>query len=98
METMNLNYIKSMLIKYDELGEEGNLKGRKQYREYLKKYLKENTEKSCDVYIDEIKIDRNFLGYTAYTIENRYIKVRFICHNNSCEINYNGKFVVTIKL
>ena len=95
MDTINLQLIKQMLIKLDK----AEYEERKELREITKKYIIENVEKSCDVYVKEIKIHRNGgYGFTIYTINDEYIKFEYIAHNKSCKITYNGKFEVSIKL
>ena len=95
MDTINLQLIKQMLIKLDK----AEYEERKELREITKKYIIENVEKSCDVYVKEIKIHRNGgYGFTIHTINDEYIKFEYIAHNESCKITYNGKFEVSIKL
>ena len=95
MDTINLQLIKQMLIKLDK----AEYEERKELREITKKYIIENVEKSCDVYVKEIKIHRNGgYGFTIYTINDERIKFEYIAHNESCKITYNGKFEVSIKL
>ena len=95
MDTINLQLIKQMLIKLDK----AEYEERKELREITKKYIIENVEKSCDVYVKEIKIHRNGgYGFTIHTINDEYIKFEYIAHNKSCRIAYNGKFEVSIKL
>ena len=95
MDTINLQLIKQMLIKLDK----AEYEERKELREITKKYIIENVEKSCDVYVKEIKIHRNGgYGFTIHTINDEYIKFTYIAHNESCKIMYNGKFEVSIKL
>ena len=103
LNKINLKSIKEMLVKYDELLEKGDLNARKEYRELLKKYLKENFEKACDIYITEVKINRNgCYGFTLYsfdkhTDEEQYIKIAYIAHNKSCKIMFNGKFSIELE-
>ena len=95
MDTINLQLIKQMLIKLDK----AEYEERKELREITKKYIIENVEKSCDVYVKERKIHRNGgYGFTIHTINDEYIKFEYIAHNESCKITYNGKFEVSIKL
>ena len=95
MDTINLQLIKQMLIKLDK----AEYEERKELREITKKYIIENVEKSCDVYVKEIEIHRHSgYGFTIYTINDEYIKFEYIAHNKSCKITYNGKFEVSIKL
>ena len=95
MDTINLQLIKQMLIKLDK----AEYEERKELREITKKYIIENVEKSCDVYVKEIKIHRNGgYGFTIYTINDERIKFEYIAHNESCKITYNGKFEISIKL
>lgn len=95
MDTINLQLIKQMLIKLDKVEYEE----RKELREITKKYIIENVEKSCDVYVKEIKIHRRSgYGFTIHTINDEYIKFEYIAHNESCKITYNGKFEISIKL
>ena len=95
MDTINLQLIKQMLIKLDK----AEYEERKELREITKKYIIENVEKSCNVYVKEIKIHRNGgYGFTIHTINDEYIKFEYIAHNKSCKITYNGKFEVSIKL
>ena len=95
MDTINLQLIKQMLIKLDK----AEYEERKELREITKKYIIENVEKSCDVYVKEIKIHRNGgYGFTIHTINDEYIKFEYIAHNESCKIAYNGKFEISIKL
>jgi hypothetical protein len=102
LNTINLKSIKEMLVKYDELLEKGNLDTRKEYRELLKNYLKENFEKACDTYITDVKINRDSYGFTLYTFDKhtdkeQYIKVTFIAHSKSCKIIFDGKFSIDLK-
>lgn len=95
MNTINLDLIKKMLIKLDK----AEYEERKNLRETTKKYITENIEKSCDVYVKEIKIHRNSgYGFTIRTVNDEYIKFTYIAHNESCRIIYNGKFELNIKL
>lgn len=95
MDTINLQLIKQMLIKLDK----AEYEERKELREITKKHIIENVEKSCDVYVKEIKIHRNGgYGFTIHTINDEYIKFEYIAHNESCKIAYNGKFEISIKL
>ena len=95
MDTINLQLIKQMLIKLDK----AEYEERKELREITKKYIIENVEKSCDVYVKGIKIHRHSgYGFTIYTINDEYIKFEYIAHNKSCKITYNGKFEISIKL
>ena len=95
MDTINLQLIKQMLINLDK----AEYEEKKELREITKKYIIENVEKSCDVYVKEIKIHRNGgYGFTIHTINDEYIKFTYIAHNESCKITYNGKFEVSIKL
>ena len=95
MDTINLQLIKQMLIKLDK----AEYEERKELREITKKHIIENVEKSCNVYVKEIKIHRNGgYGFTIHTINDEYIKFEYIAHNKSCKITYNGKFEVSIKL
>ena len=95
MDTINLQLIKQMLINLDK----AEYEEKKELREITKKYIIENVEKSCDVYVKEIKIHRNGgYGFTIHTINDEYIKFTYIAHNESCKIMYNGKFEVSIKL
>ena len=96
MDTINLELIKQMLIKLDKAE---TIEERRELREITKKYIIENVEKSCDVYVKEIKIHRNGgYGFTIYTINDEYIKFENIAHNKSSKITYNGKFEISIKL
>ena len=95
MDTINLQLIKQMLINLDK----AEYEEKKELREITKKYIIENVEKSCDVYVKEIKIHRNGgYGFTIHTINDEYIKFTYIAHNESCKIMYNGKFELSIKL
>ena len=95
MDTINLQLIKQMLIKLDK----AEYEERKELREITKKHIIENVEKSCDVYVKEIKIHRNGgYGFTIHTINDERIIFTYIAHNKSCKITYNGKFEVSIKL
>ena len=95
IDTMNLGLIKKMLVKLDN----AEYEERKELRELTKKYIIENVEKSCDIYVKEIKIHRHGgYGITIHTINDEYIKFEYIAHNNSCRIMYNGKFELNIKL
>ncbi len=100
MNTINLNCIKQYLIKLENCPYEE----KKQFRQITKDYIKEVVEKSCNVFIEDIKIkrDRNY-GFFVYTIskltdDKEYINFTYISHNNSCRIVYNGKFEINIKL
>ena len=96
MDTINLELIKKMLVKLEKAE---TIEERRELREITKKYIIENVEKSCDVYVKEIKIHRNGgYGFTIHTINDEYIKFEYIAHNKSCRIAYNGKFEVSIKL
>jgi hypothetical protein len=95
-ELLNLNIMKKMLIKLDKCEYEE----KKQYRELIKKYIKESIENSCDNFlVGDIKIHRNGgYGFTVYSNDDKeYIKIIYIAHNNSCEICYNGKFKINLK-
>ena len=92
MENINLSLIKKSIIKLDEM----ELEKRKQYREILKNTIKTDIEKSCDIYVREIKLLRNHDGFIVYDINDNYIKITF--YSNYCRIAYNGKFHINIKL
>ena len=92
MENINLSLIKKSIIKLDEM----DLEKRKQYREILKDTIKTDIEKSCDIYVREIKLLRDHDGFIAYDINDNYIKITF--YSNYCRIAYNGKFHINIKL
>ena len=92
MENINLSLIKKSIIKLDEM----ELEKRKQYREILKNTIKTDIEKSCDIYVREIKLLRGHDGFIAYDINDNYIKITF--YSNYCHIAYNGKFHINIKL
>ena len=92
MENINLSLIKKSIIKLDEM----ELEKRKQYREILKNSIKTDIEKSCDIYVREIKLLRDHDGFIVYDIDNKYIKVVF--HFDYCRICYDGKFGINIKL
>lgn len=101
LNKINLKSIKEMLVKYDDLLENGDLNARKEYREMLKSFLKENFEKACDRYITDVKINRDSYGFTLYTFDKhtnkeQYIKVTYIAHNKSCKIIFNGKFSIEL--
>lgn len=96
MDTINLELIKKMLVKLEKAE---TIEERRELREITKKYIIENVEKSCDVYVKEIEIHRHSgYGFTIHTINDEYIKFEYIAHNESCKIIYNGKFEVSIKL
>ena len=92
MENINLSLIKKSIIKLDEM----ELEKRRQYREILKDTIKTDIEKSCDIYVREIKLLRDHDGFIAYDINDNYIKIIF--YSNYCRIAYNGKFHINIKL
>ena len=92
MENINLSLIKKSIIKLDEM----ELEKRKQYREILKNTIKTDIEKSCDIYVREIKLLRDHDGFIVYDINDNYIKITF--YSNYCHIAYNGKFHINIKL
>ena len=92
MENINLSLIKKSIIKLDEM----DLEKRKQYREILKNTIKTDIEKSCDIYVKEIKLLRDHDGFIVYDIDDKYIKVVF--YFDCCRICYNGKFSINIKL
>ena len=92
MENINLSLIKKSIIKLDEM----ELEKRKQYREILKNTIKTDIEKSCDIYVREIKLLRDHDGFIVYDIDDNYIKIIF--YSNYCHIAYNGKFHINIKL
>ena len=95
MDTINLQLIKQMLVKLDN----ADYEEKKELREITKKYIIENVEKSCDVYVKEIEINRRGgYGFTIHTINDEYIKFTYIAHNKSCKIIYDGKFEVNITL
>lgn len=100
MDTINLNCIKKYLIKLEDCSYEE----KKQFRQITKDYIKETIEKSCNVLVKEIKINRDYCyGFIAHIInkltdDKEYIKFTYISHNNSCRIVYNGKFEINIKL
>ena len=92
MNNINLSLIKKSIIKLDEM----DLEKRKQYREILKDTIKTDIEKSCDIYVREIKLLRDHDGFIVYDIDDKYIKVVF--YFDCCRICYNGKFSMNIKL
>ena len=92
MENINLSLIKKSIIKLDEM----ELEKRKQYREILKNTIKTDIEKSCDIYVKEVKLLRDHDGFVVYDIDDNYIKITF--YSNYCHIAYNGKFHINIKL
>ena len=92
MENINLSLIKKSIIKLDEM----ELEKRRQYREILKDTIKTDIEKSCDIYVREIKLLRDHDGFIVYDIDDKYIKVVF--HFDYCRICYDGKFGINIKL
>ena len=92
MKNINLSLIKKSIIKLDEM----ELEKRKQYREILKNTIKTDIEKSCDIYVREIKLLRDHDGFIVYDINDNYIKITF--YSNYCHIAYNGKFHINIKL
>ena len=92
MLNINLSLIKKSIIKLDNM----DLEKRKQYREILKNTIKTDIEKSCDIYVREIKLLRDHDGFIAYDINDNYIKITF--YSNYCHIAYNGKFHINIKL
>ena len=92
MENINLSLIKKSIIKLDEM----ELEKRRQYREILKNTIKTDIEKSCDIYVREIKLLRDHDGFIVYDIDDKYIKVVF--YFDCCRICYNGKFSINIKL
>ncbi len=100
MNTINLNCIKQYLIKLENCTYEE----KRQFRQITKDYIKEVIEKSCNVLVEEIKINRNCCyGFTVHVInkltdKKEYIKFVYIAHNNSCCIVYNNKFEINIKL
>ena len=73
-----------------------DLEKRKQYREILKNTIKTDIEKSCDIYVKEIKLLRDHDGFIVYDIDDKYIKVVF--YFDYCRICYDGKFSINIKL
>ena len=89
---INLNLIKKSIIKLEEM----NLEERKQYREILIDTIKKNIEKSCDIYVKEVKLLRSHDGFIVYDIDDKYIKVVF--YFDYCRICYDGKFNINIKL
>ena len=92
MENINLSLIKKSIIKLDEM----DLEKRKQYREILKNTIKTDIEKSCDIYVKEVKLLRDHDGFIVYDINDKYIKVVF--YFDCCHICYDGKFSINIKL
>ena len=92
MENINLSLIKKSIIKLDEM----ELEKRKQYREILKNTIKTDIEKSCDIYVKEVKLLRDHDGFIVYDIDDIYIKVVF--YFDYCRICYDGKFSINIKL
>ena len=96
MNTMNLELIKKMLVKLDKAE---TIQERRELRKITRKYIVENVEKSCDIHIRDIEINRRGgYGFTVYTIYNEYIKFTYVAHNESCRIVYDGKFEINIKL
>ena len=89
---INLSLIKKSIIKLDEM----ELEKRRQYREILKDSIKTDIEKSCDIYVKEVKLLRNHDGFVVYDIDDKYIKVVF--YFDYCHICYDGKFNINIKL
>lgn len=100
MDTINLNCIKQYLIKLENCPYEE----KKQFRQITKNYIKEVVEKSCNVLVEEIKINRSCCyGFMAHVInkltdKEEYIKFAYIAHSKSCRIMFNGKFEINIKL
>ena len=92
MENINLSLIKKSIKKLEGM----DLEKRKQYREILKNTIKTDIEKSCDIYVREIKLLRDHDGFIVYDIDDKYIKVVF--HFDYCRICYDGKFGINIKL
>ena len=92
MENINLSLIKKSIIKLDEM----ELEKKRQYREILKDTIKTDIEKSCDIYVREIKLLRDHDGFIVYDIDDKYIKVVF--YFDYCRICYDGKFSINIKL
>ena len=89
---IDLNLIKKSITKLDSM----DLEKRKQYREILIDTIKKGFEKSCDIYVKEIKLLRDHDGFIVYDIDDKYIKVVF--HFDYCRICYDGKFGINIKL
>ena len=92
MDNINLSLIKKSIIKLDEM----ELEKRKQHREILKNSIKTDIEKSCDIYVKEVKLLRDHDGFVVYDIDDKYIKVVF--YFDYCRICYDGKFGINIKL
>ena len=92
MLNINLSLIKKSIIKLDEM----ELEKRRQYREILKDTIKTDIEKSCDIYVKEVKLLRDHDGFIVYDIDDKYIKVVF--YFDCCRICYDGKFSINIKL
>ena len=92
MENINLNLIKKTMTKLDSM----DLEKRKQYREILIDTIKKGFEKSCDIYVKEVKLLRDHDGFIVYDIDDKYIKVVF--YIDYCRICYDGKFGINIKL
>ena len=92
MENINLSLIKKSIKKLEEM----DLEKRRQYREILKDSIKTDIEKSCDIYVKEIKLLRDNDGFIVYDIDDKYIKVVF--YFDYCRICYDGKFGINIKL
>ena len=89
---INLSLIKKSIIKLDDM----DLEERRQYREILKDTIKTDIEKSCDIYVKEVKLLRDHDGFVVYDIDDKYIKVVF--YFDYCRICYEGKFSINIKL
>lgn len=100
MDTINLNYIKQYLIKLENCPYEE----KKQWLQITKDYIKKVVEKSCNVLVEEIKINRDCCyGFTVYVInkltdKEERIKFAYIAHSKSCRIMFNGKFEINIQL
>ena len=92
MENINLSLIKKSIKKLEEM----DLEKRRQYREILKDSIKTDIEKSCDIYVKEVKLLRDHDGFIVYDIDDKYIKVVF--YFDYCRICYDGKFSINIKL
>ena len=92
MENINLSLIKKSIKKLEEM----DLEKRRQYREILKDSIKTDIEKSCDIYVKEVKLLRDHDGFIVYDIDDKYIKVVF--YFVYCRICYDGKFSINIKL
>lgn len=94
---MNGLFLEQILIwnyeKDEKQGEE-----RKEFKENLIQYLKREIENNLNIYVGKIELIKNSSNFKVITVYNEYIEFNFIRHNNTCKINFNGKYQIVLKM